>query len=591
MASKITITGKFGDVLGAAECGVPVYFRLRNYGENAPSLADGSGLVVPVNETVWTDSSGAFSVSLWGNDQILPGNTLSPPSTYYDVWLRIGAKKIVVGSYSFTGAGPLDLNTLTAIPVPAPPPMTGSFLGSMLDMGGACYNVKAYGAKGDGVTDDYAAIQTVINLARTNHGTVFFPAGRYEIKTALDCTNLKYVTLRGEGTGSCTLAGGSWLSYSGSAASTAFDFCGGQYWHCIDLGFSPGSAEVCILIGRTTDKGFGEDVIFTRCSIVGGTVAALADVCCEVVMLVDCYINLGFGRGLLFTQEPATYGLDSPYSAAFAVGSMTQVTMRGGKIVGQGTNVELDGRVNSCSDFSFFGVYFSNAGANAWGFKCWGLCQNILIHGARYEVESPSGVVAFIMANAGATLRHWHVVGHDNNYGYLLYSAAASSYPTIFNSEFNCLTSSVSWSGSLNAVKITNYNPINIVVTNGDITNCDFLSNNGVTSFTYTGNLLARINGLERVIFYQFLQAGSCNFTLTDARGGLLIARYNDNIQTAQYHGWSVWAKFVIANLQNMAGAHGAISGLANGTTTTAPVITFAFAPSGNGAYASVQLL
>ena len=40
------------------------------------------------------------------------------------------------------------------------------------------YNVKGFGAKGDGVTDDTAAIQAAINAA-ADEGTIFFPSGNY----------------------------------------------------------------------------------------------------------------------------------------------------------------------------------------------------------------------------------------------------------------------------------------------------------------------------------------------------------------------------------------------------------------------------
>lgn len=53
--------------------------------------------------------------------------------------------------------------------------------------GGQVFNVKAFGAKGDGVTDDTAAIQAAIDAAGTNGygGRVFFPAGRYMISATL----------------------------------------------------------------------------------------------------------------------------------------------------------------------------------------------------------------------------------------------------------------------------------------------------------------------------------------------------------------------------------------------------------------------
>lgn len=52
--------------------------------------------------------------------------------------------------------------------------------------GGIIYNVKAYGAKGDGVTDDTEAIQSAIDAVMANGGgTVFLPAGTYLISSTL----------------------------------------------------------------------------------------------------------------------------------------------------------------------------------------------------------------------------------------------------------------------------------------------------------------------------------------------------------------------------------------------------------------------
>ena len=42
--------------------------------------------------------------------------------------------------------------------------------------GGQVYNVRAYGAKCDGSTDDYTAIQAAINAAETVNGIVFIPS-------------------------------------------------------------------------------------------------------------------------------------------------------------------------------------------------------------------------------------------------------------------------------------------------------------------------------------------------------------------------------------------------------------------------------
>ena len=57
-------------------------------------------------------------------------------------------------------------------------------------------NVKDYGAMGDGVSDDAAAIQKAIDSV--DDGAVLIPKGDYLIKTGLNIN--KSVVLRGEGT-------------------------------------------------------------------------------------------------------------------------------------------------------------------------------------------------------------------------------------------------------------------------------------------------------------------------------------------------------------------------------------------------------
>ena len=47
------------------------------------------------------------------------------------------------------------------------------------------YTVKSYGAKGNGVTDDTAAIQAAITAAAVNGGVVFFPTGTYIVSPSL----------------------------------------------------------------------------------------------------------------------------------------------------------------------------------------------------------------------------------------------------------------------------------------------------------------------------------------------------------------------------------------------------------------------
>lgn len=64
----------------------------------------------------------------------------------------------------------------------------------------------AYGAVGDGVTDDTAAILAAMAAVATG-GVVYLPAGTYLISSSLDFTNFNGVTLMGAGTGTSGVGG------------------------------------------------------------------------------------------------------------------------------------------------------------------------------------------------------------------------------------------------------------------------------------------------------------------------------------------------------------------------------------------------
>ena len=82
---------------------------------------------------------------------------------------------------------------------------------SMLD--GATFNVLDYGAVGNGIADDTAALQAAIDAAGVNGGAVYFPAGNYKITSSLTLSNgVRYF---GDGINDATY-NSTVLSYSGT---------------------------------------------------------------------------------------------------------------------------------------------------------------------------------------------------------------------------------------------------------------------------------------------------------------------------------------------------------------------------------------
>lgn len=119
--------------------------------------------------------------------------------------------------------------------------------------GGLVYDVKDYGAHGDGAADDAAAIQRAIHAAAHEGGTVYFPAGTYPVGTTLVCDrNAAAFTLCGAGGGLQANTTPSVLLYTGSAGGPS----GGLLTFNSSSGF-----EVCHLAFNYSNTAFRGDLI------------------------------------------------------------------------------------------------------------------------------------------------------------------------------------------------------------------------------------------------------------------------------------------------------------------------------------------
>ena len=105
---------------------------------------------------------------------------------------------------------------------------------------GMPYNVKAYGANGDGTSDDTGAIQSVFDIFTNGRsaiasGTVYFPAGIYKITSPITYVGSPGVPIHviGEGSGETTL--GSVLLWAGPAGGTMLEFQGANKFLIQDI--------------------------------------------------------------------------------------------------------------------------------------------------------------------------------------------------------------------------------------------------------------------------------------------------------------------------------------------------------------------
>jgi hypothetical protein len=211
--------------------------------------------------------------------------------------------------------------------------------GQFLDAGGAVYNVKhpAYGAVGDGVADDTAAINRALAKAKVAGGThgsggvLYFPPGVYRITQPLDLT-LAQVHLRGAGAYRSVLrldTGGVGLDFTGATFCTVKGFK-------IDTEGMSTPSTVGVLLARISTGAQSwhvqfEDVVIRMHSDTlangGNGTVGIYNYASEVFGVKGSYV---MGDTGLYVGGSNTFGLTSPYQTiATGAQSMTVVEVDG----------------------------------------------------------------------------------------------------------------------------------------------------------------------------------------------------------------------------------------------------------------------
>jgi Pectate lyase superfamily protein len=247
-ARATSVSGRLVDITGTpvSSAGALVRVTLLNYGSNLPKVT-GSYTIATPKIDLTPDAAGNFSGTLTGNDQI------SPSGTFYRFCVISGGAQFRCADFEITGST-WDLNSAT--PLSTSPAVTaptgdttylrtdggnkptgniipdvdstqtvgnasarweiygdavdansmtlvGNITAPIVDKGGEVFNVKAYGALGDGTTDDSTAFQSAWTAVSANGGVLYIPqtSSCYLIDTTLNFTGIggHRITILGAG--------------------------------------------------------------------------------------------------------------------------------------------------------------------------------------------------------------------------------------------------------------------------------------------------------------------------------------------------------------------------------------------------------
>lgn len=115
MPTPCTVTGTLNQLSGGLIGQGKILFQLTNIGTGNPIGVTGTSIIPQLTYSILTAQNGTFTVSLWGNDNINPVNTLYSVTFFDSLGNSMGPVL-----YSITGAS-VNLNTLAAVSTTVPP--------------------------------------------------------------------------------------------------------------------------------------------------------------------------------------------------------------------------------------------------------------------------------------------------------------------------------------------------------------------------------------------------------------------------------------------------------------------------------------
>lgn len=284
-------------------------------------------------------------------------------------------------------------------------------------------NVKDFGAKGDGSTDDTAKCQAAIDAAKalgtaggvtigplTTASLVWFPPGRYCVSN-LDCTGFNGLTLAGNP--------GSVILYADKQATSSkpvFDFTGSsncQVAGLIVAGQTPGGADPSIiptigyLLAETTTGGDSNKNRMDNCGSLGKfTVAPLVIYGSTDNAFYSCaFQQRTTDKPALFVSNTNSYSFSSPYKTIATAPSNTgDNTFYSCEFHGAASAAIATLQIYSVDNLRFYGGNCDNS-SNAHSVLFNGSSKQVLFSGVKFYSENGSAPPDLFYADNAPCLR------------------------------------------------------------------------------------------------------------------------------------------------------------------------------------------
>jgi hypothetical protein len=392
---------------GTAYCGnppVPV-----NYPGGSLALAAATTNYIylnPANNCSPTVSASAFSAGQIPIAKVVTGASSITSIVDARTWFQ--PQPCVTGS-----AGDLHCSSLgTSQNITLTPSGTGaSVITNLQDKGGQVFNVKAYGAKGDGTTDDSGAINSAVSAAAAAHGEVLLPPGTYLVDSLNSFPG--NINLRGVG-GESTV-----LKYTGTGVGFLWSGVGSDRVTDLTFDCTTGPASTCVKFADTSSNGVAYNH-FDNTPIRGGTY------CLEM--------NSSSAHGILWNTFTnfilSTCGTHALYITHSGSGFVNENLFQSG-VIGTMTNTQQIAYVNgNLNLFQNVDASFAS-GAGGAGFAFVGAIDNTIIGG---DLESDTNSVTF-----DATSTH-NKVFNASGVAYVSDSATQPSGNDVITSAWNRFT-------------------------------------------------------------------------------------------------------------------------------------------------------